>query len=62
MIDFLRIIFISQVPSVEVNALIRSFKMKPLLFPVCLPFSLDDWSVHARLCGSFSSSDSVLQI
>lgn len=25
-----------QVPSVEVNALMKSFKMKPLLFPVCM--------------------------
>lgn len=24
-----------QVPSVEVNALMKTFKMKPLLFPVC---------------------------
>lgn len=27
--------FFPQVPSVEVNALMKTFKMKPFLFPVC---------------------------
>lgn len=33
--------FALQVPSVEVNGLMKTFKMKPLLFPVCVSIFLE---------------------
>jgi hypothetical protein len=55
MLNHLVILILFQVPSVEVNALMRTMKIKPLMFPVQYSFSGLFWVLQA-LCRHISFS------